>query len=201
MPSYTEKNGWCSRLKWKTKWIAAFVVAVGVFGMAKLEQTGVIQKPVTQYVSSGKDFVVIKKWVASMIGDPEDARITVSADPQEVDPFTLYESMQPYKNGVIVSYADPLPIEAQGPGLVVFTGFTRESGKTITVLYDDGDEVTYGFVGTFTKLPYTTVKKGDTLAMMEEGAIYLMVKRDGVNLDASLLPTYLSGDGGVETAQ
>ena len=51
--------------------------------------------------------------------------------------------------------------------------------------------MTYGFVGEVLKLPYTTVKKGDTLAMMEEGAIYLVVKRDGVNLDASLLPTYL----------
>ena len=63
----------------------------------------------------------------------------------------------------------------------------------MTVMYDDGDEVTYGFIGTFSKLPYTSVKKGDTLAVMDEGAIYLMVKRDGVNLDASLLPAYLSG--------
>ena len=55
--------------------------------------------------------------------------------------------MQPYKDGVIVSYTNPMPIEAQENGLVVFTGFTRESGKTITVLYDSGDEVTYGFVG------------------------------------------------------
>lgn len=196
--SYTKKNGWCSRLKWRTKWIAAIVLAVGVIGVSKLEDAGVIQQPITQYVSSGKDFVVIKKWVASMIVDPEDARIAVSANSHEVDPLTMYESMQPYKNGVIVSYADPLPIGAHGPGLVVFTGFTRESGKTITVLYDDGDEVTYGFVGTFSKLPYTTVKKGDTLAMMEEGAMYLMVKRDGVNLDASLLPTYFSGDEGME---
>ncbi len=102
--------------------------------------------------------------------------------------------MQPYKDGVIVSYTNPLPIDAQETGLVVFTGFTRESGKTITVLYDNGDEVTYGFVGKVLKLPYTSVKKGDTLALMDEGAIYLMVKRDGVKLDASLLPTYLSGD-------
>lgn len=28
---------------------------------------------------------------------------------------------------------------------------------------------------------------------MDEGAIYLKVKRDGVKMDASLLPTYLSG--------
>ena len=78
-------------------------------------------------------------------------------------------------------------------GLVIFTGYTRQTGKTVTVLYDDGDEVTYGFVGTFAKLPYTSVKKGDTLALMDEEAIYIMVKRDGVNLDSSLLPAYLSG--------
>jgi septal ring factor EnvC (AmiA/AmiB activator) len=101
--------------------------------------------------------------------------------------------MQPYKEGVIVSYSQSIPIDAQENGLVIFTGFTRESGKTVTVLYDSGDEVTYGYVGKFTKLPYTVVKKGDTLALMDEGAIYLKVKRDGVKMDASLLPTYLSG--------
>ncbi len=78
-------------------------------------------------------------------------------------------------------------------GLVVFTGSTRDTGKTVTVLYDDGDEVTYGFVGKFEKLPYTSVKKGDTLAFMAEEAIYIMVKRDGQHLDSSLLPAYLSG--------
>lgn len=31
--------------------------------------------------------------------------------------------------------------------------------------------------------------------MMGEGTVYLMVKRDGVPLDASLLPTYFSGVG------
>ena len=39
--------------------------------------------------------------------------------------------------------------------------------------------MTYGFVGEFSKFPYTSVKKGDTLAMMDEEAIYMMVKRDG----------------------
>ena len=51
------------------------------------------------------------------------------------------------KNGVIVSYTNPLPIDAQENRTCYFPGFTRESGKTITVLYDNGDEVTYGFVG------------------------------------------------------
>ena len=101
--------------------------------------------------------------------------------------------MQPFKNGVLVSYTVPIAIQAQSDGLVVFTGSRRDTGKTVTVLYDDGDEVTYGFVGKFEKLPYTSVKKGDTLALMAEEAIYIMVKRDGQHLDSSLLPAYLSG--------
>lgn len=176
----------------------AMVLAVGVIGVAKLEQAGVIQQPVTQYVTTGQDFLVVKKWVASMIEDPEAETIAVMADPHKEEPFSAYESMQPYKDGVIVSYTNPLPIAAHGDGLVMFTGFTRQSGKTVTVLYDNGDEVTYGFVGTFSKLPYTTVKKGDTLALMDEDTIFLMVRRDGVALDASLLPTFLSGEAQLE---
>lgn len=177
------------------KWFLAILLTIGVFGAAKMETLGVIQKPVTPYVTSGKDFVAIKKWIASMVGDLDADTIAVMADPHPEEPFSGYDSMQPYKDGVIASYSQSLPIEARGNGLVVFTGFTRQSGKTITVLYDDGDEVTYGFVETFSKLPYTTVKRGDTLAMMGEGTVFLMVKRDGVPLDASLLPTYFSGDG------
>ena len=136
----------------------------------------------------------MKKWVASIIGDPEEDAITVSAESVEELPFAAYESMQPYKDGVIASYAHPMPIIAQGDGLIVFTGFTRQSGKTITVLYDDGDEVTYGFVGSISKLPYSTVKKGDTLGLMNEEAIYLKVKREGVVLEAEVLATYFSED-------
>jgi len=178
--------------------LLAIVLTLGVIGVAKLEEAEVIRQPVTQYVTSGQDFVVVKKWVASMMKDTEADKIAVTAGVDSVDPLSVYESMQPYKNGVLVSYTNPLSIEAQGRGLVVFTGFTRESGKTITVLYDNGDEVTYGFVGTIPILPYTSVKKGDTLALMEEGAIYLLVKRDGVTLDVSLLPTFLSGDTPVD---
>jgi len=180
-------------LKWKTKWLVAIVLTLGVLGVAKLEDTGVIKEPVTQYVTSGKDFVAMKKWVATMIKDSGPDKIAVTVDSHQLDPFSAYESMQPYKDGVIVSYTQPLAIDALEDGLVIFTGFTRESGKTVTVLYDDGDEVTYGFVGKFSKLPYTAVKKGDTLALMDEGAIYLKVKRDGVKMEASLLPAYLSG--------
>ena len=179
-------------MKWKTKWVLAILFAIGVFTYAKLEETGIASQPITQYVTTGKDFIVMKKWVSSILGDPNEDKIVVSASPEEEMPFASYESMQPYKDGVIVSYMNAMPITAQGDGLVVFTGSTRQSGKTVTVLYDDGDEVTYGFVGSFKKLPYSTVRKGDTLALMNEEAIYLKVKREGIVLEASVLATYFS---------
>ena len=96
--------------------------------------------------------------------------------------LTTYESMQPYKDGVIVSYTQPVPYRSARTTDSYLYWIHPTTGKTITVLYDNGDEVTYGYVGSFSKLPYTSVKKGDTLALMDEGAIYLMVKRDGVNI-------------------
>ena len=177
-------------LKWRTKWLLAVVLTIGVIGVAQFEKTGVIGKPITQYVTSGEDFLTMKKWVSSMMKPLETGTIPVSYEERVL---STYETMQPFREGVIVSYSRPLSIDAQDDGLVTFTGFTRQTGKTMTVMYDDGDEVTYGFIGTFSKLPYTSVKRGDTLAVMAEGAIYLMVKRDGVSLDASLLPAYLSG--------
>lgn len=176
-------------VKWKAKWILAAVFAVSVLTVAKLEQWQVIQRPLTQYVTTGKDFLVMKKWVASYL-DHDDELITVHHDQRILGE---YESIQPYRNGVIVSYMQPIAVEAEQDGLVIFTGITRKTGKTITVLYDDGDEVTYGFVGSFSKLPYTSIKRGDTLALLDEETMFLMVKRDGLHIDASLLPAYLSG--------
>ena len=177
-------------MNWRIKWVLSIVVILSVIVIAKLEEFEVISTPVSQYVTTGKDFLVMKKWVASVLNESENDMIVVN---YEESKLTTYESMQPYKDGVLVSYTQPVPVVAQGDGLVIFTGITRQTGKTLAVLYDNGDEVTYGFVGTFSKLPYTSVKKGDTLALMDEEALFLMVKRDGVNLDASLLPAYMSG--------
>ncbi|MFD1927303.1 hypothetical protein ACFSFY_04400 [Sporosarcina siberiensis] len=180
-------------MKWRTKWVWACMLTLTVIGVAQLEIAGVIEKPVTQYVTTGDDFLVMKKWVATIIKDPNEETIMVTAN-KDIVALAAYESMQPYRDGVLVSYSTPLAIHARGNGLIIFTGFTRRTGKTVTVLYDEGDEVTYGFVGTFSKLPYTTVKKGDVLALMnDDSAMFLKVRQNGVRLDSSLLPAYLSG--------
>ena len=70
----------------------------------------------------------MKKWVASMMNDPE-SEIAFQLISYEEDLLTTYESMQPYKEGVIVSYTQPVPIEAQGNGLVIFTGLLDKQGR------------------------------------------------------------------------
>lgn len=176
-------------MKWRTKWVIALIFVIGVVGVSKLEERQIIEKPITQYVTTGQDFLVMKKWVASYL-DTEGEQIAVQYEERAL---SLYESIQPFQKGALVSYKQPIAVVAERAGLVIFTGITRQTGKTITVLYDDGDEVTYGFVGTFSKLPYTSVKMGDTLALLDEETMFLMVKRDGAHLDASALPAYLSG--------
>ncbi len=177
-------------MKWRTKWLLAILFVVGVGIVSKMEESQVIPRSFTQYVTSGQDFIVMKKWVASFFDQPQDEWVTVNYEERALG---LYESIQPFAEGAIVSYSQPIAVEAESSGLVIFTGITRKTGKTMTVLYDDGDEVTYGFVGSFSKLPYTSVKRGDTLALLDEETMFLMVKRDGEHLDASVLPAYLSG--------
>ena len=80
-------------MKWRTKWVFAFMITIGVIGLAKLEKEGVIDRPVTQYVTSGEDFVAMKKWVASMMKDPADGKLTVSADQLQNAPLSEYESI------------------------------------------------------------------------------------------------------------
>ena len=54
-------------MKWRMKWVLAIVFTIGVIGVAKLEKMRVIDKPVTQYVTTGEDFLAMKKWVSSMM--------------------------------------------------------------------------------------------------------------------------------------
>ena len=69
------------------KWVLAIVLTLGVIGAAKLETMGVINKPVTQFVTTGDDFLVMKKWIASMMKDPVNDKIMVMSDPHHVAPL------------------------------------------------------------------------------------------------------------------
>ncbi|MET3574652.1 peptidoglycan DD-metalloendopeptidase family protein [Bhargavaea ullalensis] len=179
-------------MKWRDKWIAAIVITGVLFGVAKLEEHEVMKTQITHLVRSGEELVVMKKWVMSFVEDgrPERA-IPVSADGEE-PPIARFSTLQPFREGVLLSYNASVPVTAKGDGLVIYTGHTRQTGKTVTVLYDDGDTVTYGFVGKFLTLPYTAVGNGQAIAELETGAMFLGVEQDGQMLDAEGVKEWLA---------
>ncbi|WP_040228946.1 M23 family metallopeptidase [Bhargavaea cecembensis] len=179
-------------MKWRDKWIAAIVITGVLFGVAKLEEHEVVKTQITHLVRSGEELVVMKKWVMSFVeeGRPEQT-IPVAADGAE-PAMARFSTLQPFREGVLLSYNSAVPVTAKGDGLVIYTGHTRQTGKSVTVLYDDGDTVTYGFVGKFLTLPYTTVSPGQAIAELETGAMFLGVEQDGEMLDAEGVKEWLA---------
>ncbi|HEY4624098.1 MAG TPA: hypothetical protein VIH12_09565, partial [Solibacillus sp.] len=61
-----------------------------------------------------------------------------------------------------------------------FTGHTQYNGKSISVIYDNGMTMTFGFVDEFYVLPYTTVGQGTVIATKKGGELYIQIEKDGV---------------------
>ncbi|MCM3086617.1 peptidoglycan DD-metalloendopeptidase family protein [Bhargavaea ginsengi] len=179
-------------MRWREKWVAALLVTVVLFGVAKLEEHQVMKTQITHLVRSGEELTVLKKWVMSFVdqGRPETA-VPVIAD-GTTPAMAEFSSLQPFREGVVLSYGATIPVTAKGDGLVIYTGHTRQTGKTVTVQYDDGDTVTYGFIGKFLTLPYTTVGEGEPIAELETGAMFLGVERDGGMMDAEGVKNWLA---------
>ncbi|HSO56744.1 MAG TPA: hypothetical protein VLQ66_00790, partial [Paenisporosarcina sp.] len=100
--------------------------------------------------------------------------------------------MQPYEEGVLVSYTTPIQVTAREDGIILFTGHTRHTGKTMTVLYDGGDIVTYGFVENFSNLPYTAVGENDLIAEVQPGSMFVKIERGGIILEPSAVKEWMT---------
>ena len=91
----------------------------------------------------------------------------------------MYQSIERYNKGFLLAYDQPILLNALYDGLIVFTGHTKYNGKTISILYENGLTVTFGYVDQFEVLPYTSVSKGTLLATKEKGKLYIQIEQDG----------------------
>lgn len=174
----------------KKKWIFAFAFAVLFIMLSKLENDRLLS---TNYAASllapQKPSEVYKKVVA-WVNDRGDM-ISVSA-PITTPPLIEYKSIQPFSKGAILSINESQELYASENGLVIFTGYTRETGKTLSILYDTGETATYGYVEEFYQLPYTTISAGDIFASVENELLYIEVEKEGETLEVSNLVQWLS---------
>lgn len=178
-------------MRWQKKWFVACVLTIGVIGMVQIEERDGGNSQIRSLFEEGKDIQFARKMIMSLMTDEKlEEVIPVSAS---VHPsMKTYESMQPYQDGVLVSYTSPVQVVAREDGLILFTGQTKQTGKTMTILYDSGETVTYGFIESFSHLPYTAVATNELIAEVQPGSMYVRVERDGQYLEPSTLTEWIS---------
>ena len=88
----------------------------------------------------------------------------------------------------MLAYEESLSITATKSGVIVYTGHTARTGKVISISYDDGYTVTYGFIDDFYHLPYSSVALGEMIAKKEAGELFIQIEKSGriLNLEETI---------------
>lgn len=174
------------RLK-KWKWLIAGLLFVIIFS-SKYTDSEQVEHVVQTVVYSSSDL----QWMRSTLREVfnrEQQTVEVATD---ITPhMATFVSIKPYYKGFILYFEHTVPIIAYDSGLIVFTGHTKNTGKTISVFYNDNTTVTYGYVDQLSLLPYTTVGQGSTLGAKNEGELYIEVEKDGKHLDLQQIIEWL----------
>ena len=174
----------------RRKWVLSFILVFSFILLAKLEGNSTLstnyatlllepQKPSEIY----KD---VTAWITS-----SDKLISVSA-PVSNPPLIEYTSIQPLEDGAILSIERSQDLYALDDGLIIYTGYKKKTGKTVSVLYDTGETATYGFVDEFRQLPYTTVNAGDIFGTIKNEMLYVQVEKEGELLGTDELIEWLA---------
>ena len=183
-------------MKSAQKWIIACIFTVGIIALIQIQEQDGQTSSLRTLFTEGKDLQMAREFVLSQFPSLNEREIIpVSAKPAKdpvIPTMATYESMQPYDEGVLVAYKTPIQVVAHQDGIILFTGHTRNTGKTMTVLYDNGDTVTYGFVKNFSNLPYTAVAANDLIADVEPGSMFVKVEHEGENLEPSAITEWMS---------
>lgn len=162
-------------------WVAALLFVMVVI-------TNDIKQPlVERVVYSSEDLVLVRKALQQVFLQPEQIPVSTS----EVATGVLtFSTMERYNDGALLHYKEPILLQAFYEGLVVFTGHTKYTGKTMTVLYNEGTTITYGFLDELTLLPYTPIQAGQSMSK-QQGSLYIQLERDGRILNVEEILAWL----------
>jgi len=172
----------------KWKWIAALFLCICVLAGNHLQETGKIPVDVKRIVYSSEDLTFMRNMLREIFDKDSKDTIAVSSEPINQELLTFVQA-KPYYKGYLFTYEESVPLVAIDHGLVVYTGYSKDTGKTISVYYEDDTTVTYGNVDSFSLLPYTSIERGSTIGKKEPGDLYIQVEKDGniLNLEETLL--------------
>lgn len=174
----------------KRKWVLSFLFVLSFILLAKLEGNSTLSTNYASLLLEPQKPTEIYKQVVAWI-TRSDELISVSA-PVSNPPLIEYKSIQPLEDGAVLSIDKSQDLYASEDGLIVFTGYRKKTGKTLSILYDTGETATYGFVDEFSQLPYTTVNAGDIFGTIENEILYVQVEKEGEMLETDELIEWLA---------
>ncbi|MEK4230145.1 hypothetical protein [Solibacillus sp. FSL H8-0538] len=164
----------------KWKWLIAGLLFVTIFS-SRYTENEKVDRMVQSVVYNSNDLQWMRTTLREVF-DREQQTVEVTKDQSDLY-LTKFVSIKPYYKGFILFFEETVPIIAYEHGLVVFTGHTKNTGKTISVFYNDDTTVTFGFVDQLSLLPYTSVAKGASLGLKDEGELYIEIEQNGAHLN------------------
>lgn len=164
------------------RWLIACIITVTVLLIAKLESNEVIQSDIISFVHTSQDIVKIQS-IARQALQKEQEKVAVSSSSYSAQ-LLKFVNVSALQDGYLLQYEYAPSLEAIRDGFIVFTGYTKHTGKTMTVHYHNNIIVTYGFLDEFQRLPYTSVAQGELLALKETATpLFLKMEKDGQVLE------------------
>ncbi|WP_052344293.1 hypothetical protein [Bacillus ndiopicus] len=171
------------------QWGIAFIFCAVVWGTTQLPETKTTSF-IKRIVYSQDDLTFMRNTLRS-ISIFEGKKVEV-ADYPEVREMLSFTAIQPNNQGYVLTYEQAVSLYALQNGIVVFTGFTKETGQTISIFYEDNTTVTYGFIDSFSLLPYTTIAVNELIATKQAGDLYIRIEKDNQVLDLEKTLTWLN---------
>lgn len=177
------EKDWMRYLRYWRWWIAALLF------VTVLVANDIKPPLVERIVYSSKDLIVVREVLQQVFLQPEQIPVSTSELSSEILTFS---TMERYNNGAVLTYNELVSVDAFYDGLVVFTGHTKYTGKTMTVLYNEGTTVTYGFLDELMLLPYTPINAGQSIGKQQH-SFYLQIEQDGRLLNLEEMLAWLKG--------
>ena len=159
------------------QWLTSLILCVVIYiGLNSSNES--IRQLLTRIVYSTEHMTMMRNAVGGLFSQEELVEVASTTNAELVK----FVAIKRYDKGFLLSYEAPITLTALQPGVIVYTGHTVRTGKVLSVAYDDGYSVTFGFVDDFYHLPYSTVAMGEVIGVKETGELFIQVEKNGRKL-------------------
>ena len=165
------------------QWFTSLALCVVIyFGLNNSNES--TRQVIARIVYSTEHMTMMRNTMSELFSKEELVEVTSTNNRELV----TFEAIKRYADGFTLAYEKSLTITATKPGVIVYTGHTARTGKVISISYDDGYTVTYGFIDDFYHLPYSSVVVGELIAKKEAGELFIKVEKSGriLNLEETI---------------